>query len=289
MSTVSRTSSKLSECWLPKQLLLGTLPLGAQQVRLPLDNLPTEGERNMFGQKSRPWCIEWIMDDSALVDLTRQKYLVQVGILNLSHCAPTMSHRVGLRRRVPRVPESQSTNVRVLKIVLFLDVGRTILIVFPSNFIYVAMSSNRALLRKLESEKKELSEDVIKLAKWNYAREPEFVRDRLKLKQITDEVSRIVRQSQSLKAKAEPILEKLEKKILNGLKEMEERSETMAQEFLKNQIPYDDFSDRYIELRKITNERRLLADSLRQHIVFLKSINESKIAKQMHELNISNS
>lgn len=119
-----------------------------------------------------------------------------------------------------------------------------------------------------------MRKQVASLANYNYAREPEFVRDRLKLREITDDVAKMVKQVTG--KHLEPILEKLsniQEQLAHEARQREELSEAMAHRFLTaddddddgdndNHEPYDEFIRQYIGLRKETSRKRILADRL---------------------------
>lgn len=118
-------------------------------------------------------------------------------------------------------------------------------------------------LRKLEQERDDLQRQVTNLANFNYAREPEFVRDRLKLRETLDEVNALRRRVSS--KHLQPIVEKLNKtqsQLSAEARKYEEESESMAQEFLDGKKSYDDFVEEYIKLRHQTSQKRILADKL---------------------------
>lgn len=127
------------------------------------------------------------------------------------------------------------------------------------------MEQDRLILKRLVTQRNELKRDVLSLAKFNYAREPDFVRDRLKLRNLVEEVSQIVRHTQELTEKIKPVQKALEKKFSEA-KILEEKSEAMAQDFLQQKITHEEFIKQYVELRKETIKKRLLADGLSNHI-----------------------
>lgn len=101
------------------------------------------------------------------------------------------------------------------------------------------------------------------MAKFNYAREPEFVRDRTKLREVLDDVAGMVRYTTS--RHLEPILDKLNQllnKLTSEATRHEELSESMAQDFLNGKKSYTEFIDQYIKLRKETSKKRIVADKL---------------------------
>lgn len=153
-------------------------------------------------------------------------------------------------------------------------------------------------LKELERQRDELKGEVLNLAEANYAREPEFVRQRARIRQQAEEVARVVKQLE-LKYMG-PILAKLDEvqnKLAEEARRHEEMSEAMAHRFLLNtscgggengfesgdanstQIigdsdrgagatdpslaeSYEQFIGNYIKLRKETSKKRLLADRL---------------------------
>lgn len=124
-------------------------------------------------------------------------------------------------------------------------------------------SSNEKWLKKLQKEREELKQRVAKLAIFNYAREPDFVRDRNKLRDTLDEVANLRRSIQSKYVNR--ILGQLERaqvKIDSEARSAEERSERMAKDFLDGNIRHEDFLQRYIDLRKNAIQRRIIADKL---------------------------
>ena len=119
---------------------------------------------------------------------------------------------------------------------------------------------DKALMRGLEREKNQLEKQVISLARFNYAREPELTRDRLKLRQLVDEVSQVLKRLELVKERAEPVLMKLRERPGIEARALEEKSEEFAQQFLSGKITYDVFTKQYIGLRKETSKKRLIAD-----------------------------
>ena len=101
------------------------------------------------------------------------------------------------------------------------------------------------------------------MASFNYAREPDFVRDRLRLRNLLDEVSSLKRRVTTKRLL--PILEELNKaqsKLSTEARNSEEQSERMAQEFLDGGKTHDQFIEEYLKLRKETSKKRILADKL---------------------------
>lgn len=118
-------------------------------------------------------------------------------------------------------------------------------------------------IKKLERELDDLKKQTTSLANFNYAREPEFVRDRLKLRETCDQVAAAVRHATT--KLIEPILERLttlQNELSNDARKHEELSELVAQEFLSGNKGYAEFIDEYISLRKETSKKRILADRL---------------------------
>lgn len=118
-------------------------------------------------------------------------------------------------------------------------------------------------LAKLEQERDTLKKQLHELADCNYAREPEFVQARLKLRESLDEVNAWRRRV--IGRHLNPILEKLNKaesKLAEEARSFEEQSEQLAQEFMRNSKNVDSFTEEYIKLRKEASKKRLLADRL---------------------------
>lgn len=142
-------------------------------------------------------------------------------------------------------------------------------------------------IRRLERERDEMRKQVLSLAETNYAREPEFVRDRLRLREQSEELARMLRQLES--KHMEPILVQLnavQAKLARDAMKHEEQSETMAHQFLVGACAgpaegadgghgcaegadptssggsCEQFLRDYVELRGETIKRRILADRL---------------------------
>lgn len=124
-------------------------------------------------------------------------------------------------------------------------------------------SKDKALLKKLLVERNTLNDQVVKLGNFNLAREPDFVRGRLSLRNIVEEVDETIRR---LDIKyLQPILEKLnraEEQLSLIARKYEEESEQLAQQFLDKSLAYDGFIEKYIKLRKEASKKRVLADRL---------------------------
>ena len=101
------------------------------------------------------------------------------------------------------------------------------------------------------------------LADCNYAREPEFVQARLKLRETLDDVNEWRRRVTG--RHLNPIIEKLNKaqeKLAEEARSLEKQSEQMAEDFLHGSKSLDLFIEDYIKLRKETSQKRILADRL---------------------------
>lgn len=117
----------------------------------------------------------------------------------------------------------------------------------------------------MQADRDCLQKQVNDLAIYNYAREPEFVRDRQKLRQTLDDVSAL-RRKVAMKH-LQPILDKLNKaqnNISSEGRKYEEQSELLSSEFLNGDRSHEDFVEEYIKLRKETSRQRALADKLAQ-------------------------
>lgn len=123
--------------------------------------------------------------------------------------------------------------------------------------------TNKRGLKHLQKEHEELKQTVAKLAIFNYAREPDFVRDRNKLRDTLDEVANLRR---SIQCKyVNRILGQLERaqvQIDTEARSAEEKSERMAKDFLDANIGHEDFLERYINIRKNAIQKRIIADKL---------------------------
>lgn len=118
-----------------------------------------------------------------------------------------------------------------------------------------------------------MAKQVFNLANFNYAREPEFVRNRLKLRDLSREVSNLIIKINS--KHIEPILERLgsvQTDLANDARKYEESSESMAQDFLAGKKNYTEFIEEYIRLRNETSRKRILADRLAKERDSLTSI-----------------
>lgn len=118
-------------------------------------------------------------------------------------------------------------------------------------------------LKVLNREHGTLTKQVNDLANFNYAREPEFVRNRLKLRDTLDEVATLRRR---VTKHLQPILNKLEVakgKLSASAILAEEESEQVALSYLKEgSTSQDAFIELYVKLRKEAHEKRILADKL---------------------------
>lgn len=115
----------------------------------------------------------------------------------------------------------------------------------------------------MRKELDELSKQVSSLANFNYAREPDFVRDRVKVKETIDDAAPLYRYITS--KHLEPFLGRLgraQSSLAEDARKCEEESERMASEFLSGKKGYEEFIDEYIAIRKQTSARRLKADKL---------------------------
>lgn len=119
----------------------------------------------------------------------------------------------------------------------------------------------------LQHERDNLSAKVIEMANMNYAREPEFVKDRLKLRGTLNELSTI---KQDLTSKSiKPIIDhmnQIQEKLASKAKEVEETSENIASSFLDGSIDHGEFLRQYIDKRKDTTKRRYIADRLAREV-----------------------
>lgn len=108
-----------------------------------------------------------------------------------------------------------------------------------------------------------MNAENIALATCNYAREPEFARDRMNLRKINEEVDSLRRRITSRHIK--PMLGKLKTshdKLCSDVRKLEEDSEKMANDMLTGNKPFNDFVDDYTPIRKRINSRRMLTDRL---------------------------
>lgn len=115
----------------------------------------------------------------------------------------------------------------------------------------------------MHRELDELNKQVSSLANFNYAREPDFVRDRKKVRETVDEVAPLSRYITS--RHLEPFIDRLGKTqdlLASEARKHEEQSEIMAKEFLSGRKSYDEFMEEYIAIRKQTSARRIQADKL---------------------------
>jgi len=136
------------------------------------------------------------------------------------------------------------------------------------------MEHNKSVIRKLTQQRNNLEKQVLSLAKFNYAREPEFVRDRLRLRELVEEVSQLVKHTHELARKLKP-LQKCLKKQTEETRQLEEKSEAMAQDFLQGNMRLDEFTSKYVDLRKETVRKRLIVDGLTGYMTLAKKYNSA--------------
>lgn len=114
----------------------------------------------------------------------------------------------------------------------------------------------------LNKEHANLKKQVNDLANFNYAREPEFVRDRLTLRDTLDDVATLRRR---VTKHLQPILNKLEltqKKLSTAADSAQKESEQVENSYLEGVTTQDTFIELYVKLRKEAHEKRILADKL---------------------------
>lgn len=126
--------------------------------------------------------------------------------------------------------------------------------------------SMKLQILKLEKERDELRDQVVELANFNYAREPEFVKDRMRLREKLEDVAdlkRIVASKWIMVLNT--VMTKLEAnqtKLSTNALRLEEDSEQVARAYLEGKLKHDQFIDQYIQLRKDASRARALADKL---------------------------
>lgn len=134
-------------------------------------------------------------------------------------------------------------------------------------------------MKNLLKERNELKKQVVTLANFNYAREPQYVRDRLDLTCILDEVSNLRKRINSkqitpLVTKLEKALEALEKDAY----EYEVQSELLQQQFLEKSLDYASFNEQYVKIRKQACVKRKLADQLAKEKLRLQEGLQKKVS-----------
>lgn len=123
---------------------------------------------------------------------------------------------------------------------------------------------------KLIRERDDLRNQVIKLANYNYAREPDFVRDRVKLRETVDEVGHLKRHvERRIGLLLDKVLDKLEKeevKLNESASSKFEDSEKFAKSYLDGKLDtkHEHFIDEYTKLRKEAHKASILAEKLTQ-------------------------
>lgn len=118
-------------------------------------------------------------------------------------------------------------------------------------------------IKGLRNELDELSKQVSSLANYNYAREPDFVRDRMKVRDTVDDAAPLCRHIAT--KHLEPFIDRLteaQNLLTREARKREELSESLALDFLSRQTNYDEFINEYIDVRKETSIKRTLADKL---------------------------
>jgi hypothetical protein len=137
-------------------------------------------------------------------------------------------------------------------------------------------------IKQLERERDSLKEQVLTLAYCNHAREPEFVRDRTKLRELTRSVAQLVKHLNS--KHIEPIVSKLklaQGRLAQAARRHEEESELVAQRFLESttdSTKVQQFTNDYIEIRKEAIKKRTLADRLAKELDALSGATNVRIA-----------
>lgn len=133
------------------------------------------------------------------------------------------------------------------------------------NFAMDCLLESLPSVTKLQRQRDELRKQNADLAKFNYAREPEFVKDRLKLRQVLDDTATLKRRLMC--KQLTPILEKLDichANLLATTCQLEEQCERMASDFLEGRKSFDMFKAAYLQLRSSASRKRILADKLGQ-------------------------
>lgn len=112
------------------------------------------------------------------------------------------------------------------------------------------------------------------LCAFNYAREPEYVRDRVKIREIVEDTASIRRRIVKSHLPLLDLLSKTHCQISLDARKYEEESEGMAQEFLSGNKSYDEFIRDYLEARMKATGKRALADRLAKEKNLLAGLND---------------
>lgn len=121
--------------------------------------------------------------------------------------------------------------------------------------------SKQVKLNSLIQKRDKLKVQVVELASLNYAREPEFVRDRLRSRELIGELNAL-KVHITIKH-LRPLLKRLnliQDKLTNETRECEDASEQLAAQYLDSRLEHDEFLTSYIEKRKEAIKRRALVD-----------------------------
>lgn len=109
----------------------------------------------------------------------------------------------------------------------------------------------------------QLSQQVLTLADFNYAREPVLNRQRAALQRSIEEVSSL--RSRITQRHVKPIMKRLNElqiKLSTHAKSLEDESDRMAQDLLEGRLAFEDCLERYLKTRKETSKQQILADRL---------------------------
>lgn len=123
-----------------------------------------------------------------------------------------------------------------------------------------------------KKERDELIAQNKELASLNYASEPEFVRNRMRLHEIIEDINSL--KITMITRRIRPLMEKLtntEKQLQEYARASEEDSEQVSEKFLSGNISYDEFVKQYINSRKQVSKRRVLADRFLKEKILIES------------------
>lgn len=138
-----------------------------------------------------------------------------------------------------------------------------ILVNSEDNFLVDCLLDQVPAVKKSLTKRDTLEAHVQALASYNYAREPEFVRDRINLREQIEQTNAIRRRI--VHRYVDPIMHKLgatHEKLTKEAREAEEQSECLAKKYLDGELEHQAFIEQYMKIREVTSQKRTLADRL---------------------------